>query len=127
MLEKTAMKKLIILFTLVFGSLSIYAQTPTPDPDTMKNPVKDIDPEVKQLPPDLHYAKEEMRINAEELPAAVLDTLKRLEPKGWEKSVVYHDRKENTFIVEIRESGNEKTYRFNKEGRQIKPAEQKKE
>ena len=100
-----------------------YGQAPAPDSDTLKNPVKQIDPEVKQLPADLHYAKETVRINAEELPAVVFSRLKEIEPQGWEKSVVYHHKKDKYYVVEMREHDNDKTYRFDYEGKLLRADE----
>jgi hypothetical protein len=114
------MKNFIMILTMIAAAaISTSAQSPAPDPDTLKNPVKDIDPEVKQLPADGHYAKEAVRINADELPAAVLSNLKKLEPDAWQKSVVYRHKSNNTYVVEIRASGREKVYRFNKDGKRI--------
>jgi hypothetical protein len=119
------MKKLLFILIVLLGGLtsSLFAQAPAADPDTLKNPVKQIDPEVKQLPPDLHYAKETVRINADELPAVVFTRLKEVEPEGYEKSVVYHHKKGKYYIVEMREDGNDKTYRFDYEGRLLKAEE----
>lgn len=115
------MKTLIVLFLFMSAAFISHSQAPAPDPDTLQNPVKQTDPEVKQLPPDLHYTKDDVRINASDLPAAVLDSLKKLEPSEWEKSVVYRNKTEGTFTIEIRASGKEKTYRFNEEGNLLKP------
>jgi hypothetical protein len=115
------MKQSIFVFLAMMACcLSAFAQQPSPDPDTLKNPVKQIDPEVKQEPADIKYVDEKVRITADELPSVVRDTLRRLEPSSWEKSVVYRDKKSNTYTVEIRESGNEKTYRFDKNGKRLK-------
>jgi hypothetical protein len=118
------MKKLLMIFSLAIAACSVQAQTPAPDPDTLKNPVKQTDPEVKQEPADIHYVDEMTRINADELPAAVLDSLKKAEPTAWEKSVVYKSRKNDQFTVEVRDGGQEKKYRFNKEGRHLKTLDQ---
>jgi hypothetical protein len=114
------MKRLLLIIAMTAGIVTAYAQSPAPESDTVKNPVKQIDPEVKQLPQDMHYAKESVRINADELPAAVLKKLKALEPTGWEKSVVYHYKNAKFYMVEIREEGNSKTYRFDYDGKLIK-------
>lgn len=113
------MKTLIISLAMSLAVTVAFSQSPAPDPDTLQNPVKQIDPEVKQLPPDVHYADESVRINAEELPEAVLNTLKTLEPGGWEKSVVYHYTKKNYYIIEIRAHDRKKTLYFDKSGKQL--------
>jgi len=106
---------------LAIAAIAGWSQSPAPDPDTLKNPVKQIDPEVKQMPSDLYDANEYTRINADELPAAVLDKLKELEPSGWEKSVVYLERKKKIYHIEIREEESEKKhYRFDAAGKQLK-------
>lgn len=114
------MKAILSLSLLLFFSLALQAQSPAADPDTLKNPIKQIDPELKNEPADIHYVDEMTRITAEELPAVVLDSLKTIEPAAWEKSVVYRHKKNDLFIVEVRDGGRETTYRFNKEGRRLK-------
>jgi hypothetical protein len=113
-----------ILFLLAVAS-GAFAQQPSPDPDTLKNPVKQIDPEVKQPPADIHYVDEMTRISAAELPQIVLDSLKQSEPVNWEKSVVYKDKVEGQFLVQVRDGGEEKTYRFDKTGRRLKNLDEK--
>jgi hypothetical protein len=113
------MKKLLILFMLMTAVSYSRAQSPTTDPDTVRNSSKQTDPEAKQMPADLHYINESVRIDAEELPAAVLESLKKSEPQVWQKSVVYKQKREDVFEVEIRDGGDERYYRFNKEGKQL--------
>lgn len=113
------------MLLMVTASCATLAQSPTPDPDTLKNPVKQIDPAVTQLPPGMHYVDEMVRINAVELPAAVLDSLKKIEPTAWEKSVVYSDKKKNIFVVEVRGHEKEITYRFSKDGTRLKALDKK--
>jgi hypothetical protein len=108
-----------MFFLLVFGAVAANAQSPAPDPDTLQNPVKQIDPEVKQLPANLNYTKDATRISPDDLPPVVLDSVKRLHPTGWEKSVVYHHKKTNSYIIDIREEGGQKIYRFDKTGKRL--------
>jgi hypothetical protein len=119
--------KILIALILITATVATYAQSPVADPDTLQNPVKQIDPEVKQEPADIHYVDEMTRITADELPAAVRDSLKKSEPTAWEKSVVYRDKKQDLFTVEVREGGQERIYRFNKEGRRLKNLDEEKE
>jgi hypothetical protein len=119
-LKKTFMKISAAILIFICVSLNTLAQQPSPDPDTLKNPVKQIDPEVKQAPADIHYVDEMVRISAAELPQPVLDSLKKAEPATWEKSVVYKDKLANSFLVQIRDGGEEKTYRFDKQGNRLK-------
>ena len=114
------MKKILMTTILAAAAWLAQAQTPAPESDTTKVPSKQTDPEVKQEPAGLNYIDEMTRITADELPAAVLDSLKKLEPQTWEKSVVYKQKKEDTYKVEIRDGGEERFYRFTKEGKRIK-------
>ncbi|HYG02521.1 MAG TPA: hypothetical protein VD927_08745 [Chryseosolibacter sp.] len=118
------MKNLLSIYLLVIAAVAAQAQQPSPDPDTLKNPVKQIDPVVRQEPADIHYIEESKRIAAGELPQPVLDSLKALEPTTWEKSVVYRQEDGEMYIVEIREGGQQRTYRFNKEGIRTKTLDQ---
>lgn len=114
------MKKLLIASLLTAGAFMSFAQQPSPDPDTLNNPVKQIDPEVKQQPANTQYVDARERIAADELPQAVLDSLQALEPSTWEKSVVYRDKQHGIFIVEMRDQEQEKIYRFDREGKRLK-------
>jgi hypothetical protein len=118
------MKRLTVVMFALMSAFALHAQQPSPDPDTLKNPVKQIDPEVKQPPADIHYVDEMTRIAATELPGAVLDSLKKAEPLNWEKSVVYRDKQQKNFLIHVRDGGNEKTYRFDQDGRRIKTLDQ---
>ncbi|MBT1703527.1 hypothetical protein [Chryseosolibacter indicus] len=120
------MKKLVIASLLSAGSFIAFAQQPSPDPDTLKNPIKQIDPEPKQQPADIQYVDERERIAADELPQPVLQSLQELEPSGWEKSVVYRDKQHSVFIIEMRDNEQEKIYRFDREGRRLKNLDDKK-
>jgi len=119
------MNKIIGFFFLTIAAITSYAQQPAPDPDTVTNPVKQIDPEVKQTPADIHYVDEMTRIAATELPQVVLDSLKKREPNTWEKSIVYHDKRSNAYIVEVRDGGREKIYKFDPTGRPSRAAVRK--
>lgn len=114
------MKTLIYLYVVVLASVTAYAQQPSPDPDTLKNPIKQIDPVPAQEPAEIQYVDESVRIAADELPQAVLDSLKALEPAAWEKSVVYREKNGEGYRIEVRDGGQERNYRFNKEGVRVK-------
>lgn len=118
---------MIGILGLIAAGFTTYAQQPAPDPDTLKNPVKQIDPEVKQPPADIHYVDDMPRIAATDLPPIVLDSLKKREPVNWEKSVVYHDKRNNSYVVEVRNAGQEKTYRFDTKGNQDKTSKKEKQ
>lgn len=115
-----AMKTLLILLVAICGAGITYGQSPAPDPDTLQNPVKQIDPEVKQLPANGYDAKSVVRITADELPLVVRDSIKRLHPTGWEKSVVYRDKKSSLYIIDVREAGGQKVYKFDQSGKRLR-------
>jgi hypothetical protein len=121
------MKTLIMVVGLLFAGVvtDANAQGQAPNSDTTKNPVTQIDPEPKNEPADIHYVADMTRIAADELPRVVLDSLKKLEPVSWEKSVVYRDKQNKTFLVQVREGGAEKDYRFDREGRRIENSDER--
>jgi hypothetical protein len=121
------MKRLFASIIIFLSAICLRAQAPAPDADTTKDPVKQIDPEIKTEPADIHYIDEMTRITADELPAAVKESIKGLEPNGWKKSVVYRDKKQNTFLIQVREGGDERDYRFSKDGKRLKTSRQKSE
>jgi hypothetical protein len=120
------MKKIITSCLFSIGLLGAYAQSPAPEMDSVRNPINQNDPELKNLPANPHYIDEMQRIAAAELPAPVLDSLKKLEPASWEKSVVYRDKVKSVYVVEIRAAGEEKSYRFSKDGKRLKNSDAKK-
>jgi hypothetical protein len=115
------MKKFAIAAAFMFsGWMFGYAQQPAPEPDTVRDPVKQIDPEVKQLPENLHYIDESSRVGTEDLPPAIVKALKGPEYKGWEKSVIYKDKDTEIYTIDIREGGKSRKYRFTKDGERLK-------
>jgi hypothetical protein len=122
------MKNIAIAAAFVLaGFTTVYGQQPAPEPDTLRDPVKQIDPEVKQLPDNAHYIDETSRIGIEDLPPAITKTLKGPEYKGWEKSVIYKDKDQDIYTVDIREGGKSRKYRFTKDGQRLKdhPSDEK--
>lgn len=115
------MKKIIwlpIVLSLMAVSAAL-AQIPTPDPDTVP-PIKEGDPALRQLPPRDDYADDRQRIVPEELPDPVKQTLESsAEYAGWQKAVIYRDKKKEDYIVEFTERGKTTSYRFDKEGRPV--------
>jgi hypothetical protein len=122
--KSNGMKKLLLISMFIAAGYTMKAQTPVPESDTAETSKTQIDPEVKQQPADINYIDETTRIAADELPPVVLDSLKKLEPQAWEKSVVYKQKKEDSYKVEIRDGGEERSYRFDKEGRRLKTLDQ---
>jgi hypothetical protein len=121
------MKKLALAAIFAVSMINVYAQQPVAEPDTVRDPVKQIDPEVKQLPDNAHYIDETTRISQDDLPPAIVKVLKGPEYKGWEKSVIYKDKDTEVYTVDIREGGKSRKYRFTKDGERLKdhPADNK--
>ena len=116
------MKKLIFfpLVLMLLASITLLAQNPVPDPDTIPNPVQEGDPAVRQLPPRLDYIEDKKRITPEEVPDPVKVTLEgSTQYTDWEKAMIYHDKNKDEYVVEFKEGGKTTTHRFNKEGRPI--------
>lgn len=115
------MKKIIWLpiVLLFMGVSAVFGQIPTLDPDTVP-PVKEGDPALRQLPPRDDYADDRQRVVPEELPDAVKQTLESsAQYTGWQKALIYRDKKQEEYIVEFTERGKTTTYRFDKEGRPV--------
>jgi hypothetical protein len=110
------MKTVVMIIVAMFHYFA-NAQSPTPDLDTLSDPVKQIDPEVKHMPIGLYDASEMVRIHAEELPTTVLKILKTSEYNGWQKSVVYKHKSKDLFFIEVRDGGKSRTYSFTKDGK----------
>lgn len=116
------MKKwtVVIVTCMLFASISLMAQNPIPDPDTLTAPAKQGDPALKTLPPRLDYTEDRKRISPEELPPQVrqaLDSDSQL--AAWHDAVLYHDRNKDEYIVELSTEGKITTHRFNSEGKPI--------
>jgi hypothetical protein len=115
------MKKLIFSFSIIlFASVSLLAQNPVPDPDTLQNPVQQGDPAVRTLPPRLDYVEDKKRIVPEELPELVKQSLESsAQYTDWQRAMIYHDQNKDEYLVEFSSEGKTTTYRFNKEGKPI--------
>jgi hypothetical protein len=115
------MKQFAITLTLVLmGGITLLAQNPVPDPDTVQNPVQEGDPAVRTLPPRLDYVDDRKRITPEEVPSPVRETLEsNAQYKDWQRATVFFDQNKDEYIIEFEERGKTTSYRFNKEGKQI--------
>lgn len=91
----------------------------TPDPDTLRDPVKQGDPEVRQNPADINYVQNMTKILPEDLPKAVRQTLQGPEYLGWEKATIYKNKAGDRFLIEIRNGDKVRYYRFDKEGKPV--------
>lgn len=59
------------------------------------------------------------QIKAEELPAAVKQTLEDQEYKGWIINAAYHDKKEERYEVELKNGTESQTVKFSQEGQRL--------
>src|SRR5687767_6319291 len=85
-------KSLILLVSILMGMAAANAQSPAPEPDTLKE-VKQTDPEAKNLPHDTHYTKDQVKITSKQIPAGVKRTLESgTQFEGWEKGSFYKNK-----------------------------------
>jgi hypothetical protein len=103
---------------LLITSISV-AQSPVPDPDTIKNPVKQGDPAPQVIPPKTSYKKTMVVIKPSQVPAPVRKKLEHSAYKGWEKATIYRNESSSEYLIEFRETGRVRKYRFNKNGQQL--------
>lgn len=91
-----------------------------PDPDTIANPIQQGDPALRTLPPRLDYVESRKRIQPEEVPQPVRETLQsRAEYNDWQNAKIYFDENTEEYILEFSEAAETKSYRFNPEGKPI--------
>src|SRR5215216_6246588 len=116
------MKKLVLFFFgILFTAAAAQAQSPAPEPDTLRDPVKQTDPEPKTLPSDVNYAEDHIKITPKQVPAAIRQTLgSSPQYQGWEKGNLYKDKSGNLFTLEITRGDTTHTYRFDKRGQPSK-------
>lgn len=115
------MKTYLLFFiaVLIAGVAASSAQSPAPEPDTLKE-VKQTDPEPKNIPQedDANYSKDQVRITSKQIPAAVIRTLESdIQYEGWETATIYKNKAGNVFTVEIRNGDTTRTFRFDAAGR----------
>jgi hypothetical protein len=116
------MKSTIAIFTIFFfvAVTTVSAQTDTPQPDTLSDPVQEGDPSVRHIPPQADYVKEMNKIVAEELPAPVKKTLEsNARYEGWEKAQIFINKTNDQYAIQFKESDKTVTYRFDKNGKSI--------
>jgi hypothetical protein len=115
------MKKLIATVAgILFFATIVWAQSPVPDPDTLKDPVKQTDPEVKVGPKETNYKADRLKITPAEIPRAVRQTLESSPTySGWEKAAVYKNENGSLFFVEITSGDGAQTFRFDKTGKPL--------
>jgi hypothetical protein len=114
-------KILLIIVGLITAVAAVVAQTPAPEPDTLRDPVKQTDPEPKTLPPNSHYIDDAVKITPQQIPTAVKQTLESgTSYTGWEKASLYKNKSGTVFIIEITKGDTTRTFHFDKLGRPVK-------
>lgn len=116
------MKKYASLTCAVMMSvITLCAQTPVPEPDTLRE-VKQTDPTTQTLPPeDINYTAGQIKITPEQLPAQVKQTLQSgTQYEGWEKAAVYKSETNDLFTIEISRADTTRIFQFDKMGRPAK-------
>jgi hypothetical protein len=112
------MKRHIFFFLALLATLTTaVAQSPLPDSDTLRNPVKQGDPEVRVIPPQADYRKNLVTIRQKDIPPQLRKTLGRPEYKGWEKGTLYRNKEATFYLLEIQEPIKTRVYRFDKYGK----------
>jgi hypothetical protein len=111
----------ISLLLLFLGCTLAFAQSPAPEPDTLKD-VKQTDPELKSPPKgNAQYKEDHQKITIKQLPEAVVDGLKReKEFSGWENAKAYRSKTGSEYVVEITRNDTTRTFTFDKTGRRLK-------
>lgn len=108
------MKKIATLLAAVaIGTAAAYAQSPVPEPDTLKN----TSPEIKVIKPETNYTQDQIRILPSDVPVPVKRALESgSEYEGWQKAAIFKNKRGNLFTVEITKADTTKTYRFDARG-----------
>jgi hypothetical protein len=110
----------LLLLTCSLG----YCQSPVPDADTVKDPIKQGDPAPQIIQPRVSYKKTMVSIKPSQVPAPVKKRLAHSAYKGWEKATIYRNESSTLYLVEFQESGKTRTYRFDKNGQQLEDDDQ---
>lgn len=70
-----------------------YAQSPVPEPDTLKSPVRQTDPTPQTTAPNVDYTRNKIKITSAELPKQVRSTLQSsTQYTGWETGLIHKDK-----------------------------------
>lgn len=115
------MKKILLIPALLLVSLSFtFAQSPVPDQDTIKNPVKQGDPAPQVIPPSSGYRKSMVAIKPSQVPEPVRKRLEHSAYEGWEKkATIYRNQSASIFLIEFKEKGKVRSYRFDRNGQEL--------
>ena len=111
----------ILTILLLAAVTAVSAQTDTPQPDTISDPVQQGDPAVRHIPPQANdYVKEMNKITPDELPDPVRKTLdSNARYEGWEKGQAFVSKTNDHYVIQFKEGDKTMTYRFNKDGKQV--------
>jgi len=101
------MKKLMFAFAAVVGSVVAVNAQSTEQTTTPSNQAITTQQDDKQ------------KIKSEELPEAVKKSLDDQSYKGWLVNAAYHNRKDETYEVELKNGAETKTVKFNKDGKKV--------
>jgi hypothetical protein len=108
------------LFLLLGPVVYSHAQSPVPDPDTLKNHVKQTDPVPQTMPQDANYTAEKIKITSAEFPQAVKKALSAgSEYQGWEKGTAYKSKDGKMYLLEMSEADTTRVFRFDATGKLI--------
>jgi len=107
------------LVMVMIATIASNAQTPIPDPDTIRDPVKQGDPAVQVIPRQVQYEKNFVKIKPTEVPAEVKKRLQHTAYKGWEKATIYRNQSSTIYMVEFQEPNKTRIYKFDKHGQQL--------
>jgi len=100
------MKKLFLpMFALVLLSFTAVQAQDTPKTENEAPAQEVVDQD------------EKVEIKAEELPAAVQESLKSEDYSGWEIETVYHVKSKDQYEVKLKNGTESKKVKFNKEGK----------
>jgi hypothetical protein len=114
------MKTLALLLSYIAFVAVVNAQTPVPEPDTLKTPVRHSDPTPQTTAPNVDYTRNKIKITSADLPDAIQKTLQSsTQYTGWETADVFKDKAGKEFVIEIHEGDSKRVYRFDKTGRHV--------
>jgi hypothetical protein len=115
------MKTIYFLFFFLFGTIAfVKAQSPVPEPDTLKNQVRQTDPVPQAMPHDASYTTNAIKITSTEFPEGVKRSLNDgSEYEGWQKGTAYKSKDGKMYILEMREADTVRVFRFDKTGKLI--------
>lgn len=118
------MKHVIIIISSLLFVLSANianAQSPAPisPSDSVRNPIRQGDPNPQTLPAQAQYTEGMVRIKPSQLPKGLKATLKDETYKGWNGGNFYRAKDGSGYLLEIQEPIKTRLYRFDKEGKRV--------